>query len=316
MRMLRSLWNRLERWSLGGGRSPWRRALLSLLLLGPALAFIAYQTWRNWEQLRQYEWQVRPAFWALAFAGYTVALFCLLAGWNRIMGRLGGVTHFRKNARLYLLSGLSKRLPGFVWYMLSRALLYKDEGVPAPVSLAGSALELALLMTSGLLAYFLILPFLGQAFLEGPRLLLLLALLLLGAVLLQPAVFNRILRFFLRRLGSSVQVEVTYRDLWPLLPLYLFAWGVGGIVLYVTARSVYPLPLVALPTTMSIWAAAGTLALGISSFLIGTGVREITLTFFLTAVLPQPLAVVVALLFWLLYVLFELTWTGLVSLWR
>jgi len=312
---MRSLWNRLNQWLSGGKKSLLRRALLTAVFVVPALAFIAYQTWRNWEQLRTYTWNLRPELWVLAFGGYTVALNIELIAWNRIMARLGGMASFRRNARLYCVSNLSKRLPGVVWYLAGRALLYREEGVSASATLAGSALELAMMAATGPVVYFGVLPFTGGV-LRGWMLLAALGALIGGAVVLQPAIFNRIVAFFLRRLGSSAHIQVTYRDVLPLVPLYLVAWGIGGPVLYVVTYSIHPLPLATLPLLTSIWVASGTLTLLIGTFLLGFGVREVALSLLLTSVMPQPLPVIVALLFGLILVVSELVWTGIYSLLR
>lgn len=311
--MLRSAWERLTTWLAGGKNSLLRRALLSAVLVVPALVLIAFQTWRNWEQLRTYTWALRPELWAVAFLGYSLALNVELFAWNRMMARLGGMNSFRRNARLYCVSNLSKRLPGVVWYLAGRALLYREEGVPASVALTGSALELAMMAATGPIVYFAVLPFAGGV-LSGWMLLAAVGALVGGAVLLQPAVFNRLVAFFLRRMGSAARIEVAYRDVLPLVPLYLVAWGIGGPALYAVACSVYPLPLAVLPTITSIWVASGTLTLLISTFLFGFGVREVALSLLLTAVMPQPLPVVVALLFGVIMVVSELIWTGIYSL--
>jgi hypothetical protein len=313
--MLHTLWNRLTTWMAGDRKSLLRRVLLSAVFVVPALVFIAYQTWRNWEQLRSYTWKLRPEFWALAFLAYSVVLNIELLAWNRMMGRLGGVSRFFTNARLYCISNLSKRLPGVVWYLAGRALLYREEGVPASVTLTGSALEFALMTATGPVVYLAALPWSSGVpsswiYLAGA------GALVAMAIVLQPAIFNRITAFVLRRLGSTAQLQVTYRDVLPLVPLYLAAWLVSGVVVYAVACSVYPLPLAALPTTIGIWAACGTLTLLISTFLLGFGMREVTLSLLLTVVMPQPMPVIVALVFGLLMVLFELSWTAIFALWR
>ncbi len=321
--MWRKRWARLKEWAAARQQSRLWRVLLMGALVVPALAVIAYQTWRNWEQLRSYTWEVRPGLWAVGFGAYSVALLCELVAWNVLMGRLGGVRHFRTNGRLYCVSNLSKRLPGVVWYLAGRAMLYREEGVPAAVALSGSALELALVAATGPIAYFLALPWAAVSGFQGtgaavrpPGWMLpaAIAALVLGGVVLQPPIFNRVAAFFLRRMGSPTRVAVGYRDILPLVPLYLVAWAMGGVLLYVVARSLYPLPLGALSATLGLWAVSGTLTLLISIFLFGTGVREVTLSFLLMWLMPQPLPVVVALLFGLIVTLAELAWTAAFAL--
>jgi hypothetical protein len=293
-----------------------RRLLLSGVLLIPALAIVVYQTWRGWDQLVSYQWELDPKHWAFGFLGYSISLVFLLIAWNYLMGRLGGVKQFRTNSRLYLVSGLSKRLPGCIWYMTSRTLLYQEEGVPAPVSLAGSALELTLMATSGVVTYFLTLPFAGDFLQGGLRIVVGIALLLVGATILQPAVFNRIFGFFLRLMGSQTRVEVSYRDILPVMPLYLAAWAIGGAWLYAMISSVYQLPLETLPTIMNIWAATGTLTMLLSAILFGVGTREVALSLFLGFVIPQPIAIIVTILFGLMMTVGEFVWVGIFLLWK
>ncbi len=290
------------------------RTVLTALLLAPPLVYIGYLTWQNWGKLRQYQWELHVGPWALSFLGYSAALACLLLAWHSLIGRLGGKARFMTNARVYCLSNLPKRLPSFVWYMLGRTLLYQEAGVTASVSLTGSALELAMTATSGLLAYFLTLPLAGGILQEGWRLAVAGGLFLACVIVLQPAIFNRIVGFFLRRMGSQERVTVAYRDILALTPLYLLAWVAGGAMLYAVVGSVYPLPLQALPTAIGIWAASGTLTLMLSSFLLGFGLREVTLSIFLTALVPQHLAVIVALLFGLTFLVAEMAWTGIFAL--
>lgn len=293
-----------------------RRLLLSGVLLLPAVAVIVYQTWRGWDQLRSYQWEVQPWLWAFGFLGYSLSLVCLLVAWNYLMGRLARVTRFHTNSRLYLISGLSKHLPGCIWYMTSRTLLYQEEEVPAPVSLAGSALELTLIATSGVITYLLTLPFAGDSLQGWLRILVGLALLLVGATFVQPAVFNRIFGFFLRRMGSQTLVQVSYRDILPVIPLYLAAWAIGGGWLYAMISSVYELPVQTLPTVLNIWSASGTLTLLLSAFLFGVGSREVTLSLLLGFIMPQPIAIVVTLLFGLMMTVGELVWVGIFALWK
>ncbi len=313
--MLTSFRERALTW-LSGNRRTLLRVLLFLFLVVPAVAYIGYQTWKNWDQLVSYRWSIRPGLWALSFLAFTAALGCTLVAWSRLVGRLGVGVRFRTNARIYCLADLSKRLPGFIWYMASRVLLYQGEGVAASIPLAGSALEMALMATTGVLTYFLTLPFTGAAFSGGLRLLVAGAVLLVSAILLQPAVFNRLVGFFLRRLGSQMQVRIAYRDILPLIPVYLLAWALIGVTLYLISCAVYPLPLEVVPTMIATWAASGTLTMLISSFLFGFGTREVTLSVFLAAMMPQPIAVVVALIFSLSLLVGELIWTGIFALWR
>lgn len=277
------------------------RALGTALLVLPAVGYIAYRMVQNWGQVRASAWSFRPVWWALALPEYLLALLAVLWAWNRLVGQLTSWRHFGRNARLYCLSNLPRHIPGAIWYMAGRTFLYGQAGIPASRTLAGIALEVLLTTTAGLLTYLLTLPLAGSLGNTPLRLGLALGLLALALLVLQPPLFNRLLSFFLRRFGSREGVRVTYRGLLPPLLAYLLAWAAGGATLYAVIRSIYdPLPWQDLPAVIGIWAAAGTVGLLASTFLLGLGVREVTLGALLMALLPEERAVVVALLFWFL----------------
>lgn len=75
------------------------------------------------------------------------------------MAGIGAMPRLKVNARIYCYSTLPKRIPGVIWYIASRAQLYKEEGVARSVTILGTILETALLIISALLIYLLSLLF-------------------------------------------------------------------------------------------------------------------------------------------------------------
>lgn len=288
------------------------RALGTALLVLPAVGYIAYRMVQNWEQVRASPWSFRPAYLALALLGYLLAFSGVLWAWSHIVGQLSPLRHFAQNARLYCLSNLSRHIPGAIWYMAGRTFLYGQVGVPPSRTLAAIALEVLLTSVAGLLTYLLSLPLAGSLGAAPLRLGLALGLLAPALAFLQPPLFNRVFAFFLRRFGSREEVQITYRALLPPLLAYLLAWMFGGATLYAVIRSIYdPLPWQEIPAVVGIWAAAGTIGLLASTFLLGLGVREVALSTLLLALLPEERAVAVAVLFWLLLTGGDLVAAGL-----
>ncbi len=291
------------------------RALGTALLLLPAVGYIAYRMVQNWEQVRTSPWSFRPIYLVLALLGYLLALWGVLWAWNHIVGQLTSFRRFAQNARLYCLSNLSRHIPGAVWYMAGRTFLYGQVGVPPSRTLAAIALEFLLTTVAGLLTYLLSLPLARSLGAAPLRLGLTLGLLVLALGFLQPPLFNRVLAFFLRRSGSREEVRITYRALLPPLLAYLLAWTLGGATLYAVIRSIYdPLLWQEIPAVIGIWAAAGTIGLLASTFLLGLGVREVALGTLLLTLLPEERAIAVAVLFWFLLTGGDLVTAGLALL--
>jgi hypothetical protein len=308
--LLRRVGERLPPWAKGRAG----KVALTALLLLPAVGIIAYRTWKNWGQLMASPPVLRPVFWIPALVGYTLAVLCALWIWNRLMVVLANFRHAGQNARIYCLANLPKHIPTPIWYMASRGYLYSQVGVPPSLTLAATALEITLLVASGLTTYLLTMLLAGPGSVVPLQLGLALLLLAVAVALLQPPVFNRILALVLRRVGSTAQVHIAYRDLGPLLLAGLLAWGIGGITLSFVAQSVYPIPWAQVPTVIGYWAASSTVGILASVFIMGLGVREVALSVLLAALMPQPLAVAVAVLFWFLLTGGDLATAGIAAL--
>lgn len=287
------------------------RPLLTALFLIPALGWIAWNAYRNWGTLSSSSWTLRPGPLGLALAIFSLAFFAVLWGWGRIVGHVAGFGPFFPNARIYALSNLPRRIPGPLWYMLGRVHLYHAEGVPPSDTLVATGLEILLLITTGAVTALLAQPLSPTP--SPVRLALATGLFVFALLLLQPAIFNRIVRA-LRRTGENGPVSITYRGLgWPAFA-YFLGWLFTGMSLFLTARSVMPIPWARLPETVGLWAISGTIGLLTSLFLLGFAVREVTLSILLAAYIPQPLAVAVAVLFWFLLTAGELFWAGVFAL--
>jgi len=309
---VKATWKRFWRWFQRQSDRPLRRLLLTVLFLGPAVAVIAYRTYQNRDVLRDYAWRWRPGFWGIALLSYSLALFAVLWAWNTLMGHLTGSSRFPSNARIYCLTNLSKRIPGPFWYLLGRVYFYRAEGVRASATLAATALEQVFFALTGMMVYFLTLPFSGRV--RPLHLGVAAAIFFLALLLLQPPIFNRAARFLLRRAGSDARVQITYRLLLPVTVAYLLGWILPGLGLYGLAASIYPLPWSLLQSFVGMWAVSGTLSLLLSTVMLGSGVREVALSFLLVPYMPQPIAVVVAVLFWFIVTVGEVLWAGIFAL--
>ncbi len=233
------------------------------------------------------------------------------------MGRLAGMHSLRKNAKIYSYSILAKRLPGTYWYVAGRILLYEKEGVAKITTAAGAALELASTILSGLLMYFISLPFCLNNYLTGLPTIwrsgyLGLLIGLLGIVFLRPSLASSALNRLTRYLGKQ-EVSVTFdvKDALTWLALYSLAWIVGGVVLYLLITSLQPFSWTTIPAAINMTVAAG--LVGLVAFISpsGLGIKELTLAYLLSFYVPLPVAAVLALLFRLWVIVGDFFWAVL-----
>lgn len=311
--MNKSLIERILERPQRGTRGWWLRVAVGVALLVVSLFFLGYVLYRGRETLWDTLRQVDARLLGLAFLLYPLGLVPVSWAWHRLMARLGGCPDWHTNVRLYNLSSLPKRIPSSAWYIASRVVLYRDQGVDSALTLTATALETIWLVLSGLSIYLLSLPFGDLAgetaqtdgrlvVVAGACLALTLASPLWSPLLLRGA------RWFLARLGISVAVQLNARDVPPLLGLAGLAWVGGGVVLYVLANAVTPVPLAHLPALIGAWAAAGAVSLSAGLLVSGMGLREVTLTVLLGNLVPLPVAVAIALLFRVLLMVGEFVW--------
>jgi uncharacterized membrane protein YbhN (UPF0104 family) len=290
------------------------RICLNAIALLLVLVFLAYGVYRNWNELQEYQWTADYRYLLLAMAVYGLCFAAVLLAWHRIMAGIGAMRNVRVNARIFCYSSLPKRIPGVVWYIAGRAMLYQDEGVAPSVTVLGTILETMLLIVSGLIVYLASLLFGVSAgskrdFPPAVALLLLIPLL----AVLHPAVLNRVFGWLLRKLHYEGELGLTFKTSAGLVLTYCPAWILGGIDLYLLTNAVYPVPPRLLPAIVGAWAAAGAVSF-IASYLIqGMGVTEVTLAALLSRFLPLPVSIVVAILFRLLLTVSEVGWALLVA---
>lgn len=254
--------------------------------------------------------RVHPADLTLAVLVYSLDLALAIGGWVAVIGMLGGYWNLLDHFRIYVLTSVTRRLPGTFWYLLGRVVLYEPLGVPRGLIALAGGLEFAANIVGGLLVALLAWPLVLSG--RGVNPLMLLLPLALGAVLLNPPLVRRIVRRLTARHDVST---VRYRHLLLWVMIFAAAWAVGGVLLYVLIGAVHPLPLSTLPAIIGVWAAAGVAATLFFSFLpFGMGATELTLTALLSPFIPASEALFVAVLMRALLTICELLYAGIGAL--
>jgi glycosyltransferase 2 family protein len=264
------------------------------------LALLAWLAWRNRDTLIFY--LVGANYWRLLLAlpFYLGTIVASVIGWSFIMRSFAQPVALGTHLRIYCATLAARRLPGTIWYVGGRVILYRQLGISGLVVSLASTVELVVTTIAGITVGLFFLP-LGLSL--PPQIT---AWLLVGAVLglacLHPAVLTKIMLW----LGRPLARRFGWRDLIKWLLAYGMVWWMGGMMLaqIVGAFSVIsPQQLVYFIGAWSIAGAGGMLTVLLpSSF----GVTELALTFFLSTVLPLPLAATIAVLTRILTTLAEI----------
>jgi hypothetical protein len=290
-------------------RKPVVRRAVSGLIVILSFGYLGGVLARNWDDLVAYDWHVDYRHALLAFACYSVALGFAVLGWTLMMRHLTPVSSPSKHLKYYAYTNLLKRLPAPLLNIFGRVYFYQQEGISNSLMVTISLLEWVVIILSGLIVYLLTSPFLPlPPVWRSP--LIPTGILIIGALLVRPKTLRAVLRLFGQ---GDLPVSFGYGDLLLWVVVYSMVWGIGGLVLYVGINTVYTLPVARLPAAIGIWTVSGLIPTLMLITPVGLGLKELTLSFLLSYLMPSPLAVVVALLMRVGLVLFEIVW-GVVAL--
>ena len=297
------------RFFLTGRRGKVLSAFFLLITLGIVTSILV----GNWDLLKDYRWQLRPHWLIYTVIFFTIDL--LLAGWawHLLAGRLANYSNFRRSMKITWYANLARRMPGPVWYIASRAVLYEEEGISKTTTSLLSALEIAFFLVSGVVTTLLTLPFwVLPGALAGrlQQMWFLLPLLPLSALMVHP----RILEKVWQRVSKQEPAQrLRWRDTVAWLALYVLVWTVGALVLYTLINFFQPVPPGQLIAVVGMWTLSGSISLAGAITIHSIGLREISLALLLTQFVPAPVGVVIVIMVRLVWLIGELS-SALVSL--
>jgi len=266
------------------------RMALQVVFFAITVAIVVWVLYQNRVTLLTYPWHIQPGLLLLAFGIYAVDLTLAVWSWSNVLNRLSIVVPFREHFRIYALTLVAGRIPGAPWHIAGRAVAYGQHGISMRITGMASAIEIVLIMISGILCGFLIQPVLYS----GTMLSLWLVIPAVGLGLV--AVHPRMIGWLVRRLGKGEDSFTwTYRDSLSGLFRYLLVWLVGGGLLFYVISAIQAAPTVSVLSVIGIWGFSGGLAMIIQLSPTGFGLREITLTALLSTFMSPGLAIITAI---------------------
>jgi hypothetical protein len=289
-------------WTLGG-----------LAVLG----VLAYQIIINWDQIKELAWQLDPIYLLLGFPAYSVSLLSSAGVWawiaSRVTGRKGPLLH----ASLYAMTNVAQRLPTPIPYIGARIEAYAARGVPRRDTVTAMSLDITITITGALAASLITLPFGLPGAFQKEMYLSWLAVIPLIAVVLRPAWMFGVFKWLFAKIKREyIPPQVSPAEMLSWTGTYNLIWIFGGVLYYLLANSIFPIPPDRLPAMMNVFAVSGLTGwAGQMLFFIPTvAVRQITAAYLLSFFVPWPAAIAIALLTRLCVMAYELVWALLLGL--
>jgi len=276
--------------------SPRLRRLISFLLIAAAFAFLAREIVRNFDAVREFDWQLRPAVLALSLVALMVVLAAGVAFWALVLRSFGVRIPLLPLARTWFLANLSRYIPGVVWQFVSLAQFSGAAGLTPVLSITSLLVQMGFMLLSAAGIGVIVLPLspLGDAYPLLRDLRWLAPLALLGV---HPAVIRAMVGVLAR---VSRRTTVEWRGSWRmglvLLLLATLLWLAYGLAFFFFLRAFVPLPPTLLPAVTAIHAFA--FLVGYLAFFApaGLGFKDAALTLLLAGLLPTSVAASLAVL--------------------
>jgi hypothetical protein len=288
------------------------KQLAGIVILVGLLGFLAYNIYKNWQEIRKYPWQFDYRYLLAGFVLYTINLFATGAIWGTIITRLSGIKGYLLHIRWYCLTNLAQRLPTPIPFVGARAEVYSSLGVPRSLTLTGMSLEITITMVGALLVSIITLPFAVGEFTQllGTYWMWLFLIPILLIIIKPKWLFKITGWIFMKFHRTFSPPEIRSVDMLIWTGLFAVIWIVGGILYYLLANSIYPVPFNEVLGMINVFAISGVVGwLGQLLFFIPlVTVRQIAVAYLLSSFMPWPVAVGVALLTRLAVMIYEFMW--------
>ena len=273
--------------------------------------FIGRVIYRNWQHVREAEWELAPSYLLVSFL-LTACWFTVRPlVWSTLLKRLGYPISFRSAYLVVRRAELSRYVPGTIWQYLSRVYLAGRYGVPAAVCMAATFLETVLLILASLGPAVWNLDALLPDLARFQRILLV-AIPVGAFVLAHPRVLNLWARLLSRALKQPYrEMKMRWSTMALLWAVYLGVWVLHGLGAGVFVKGVMVIPVDRVPELASYYALAWLVAMVSVVAPAGMGIRDGVFGLLLSRLMPVGVAFTVAVAVRLWMTVLELFWTAL-----
>jgi glycosyltransferase 2 family protein len=300
--------------SLGGEGSRVRR-VLTIVLVGLTVIFIALFVATQWSRLPSIRWRFEPGW--LAVCVLALALFNAVQAqlWLWILRALGGRLGTARGWVIWSVTLLARYVPTNLALVVGRVAMAEREGVSKRVSMASTVYQIGIALTgaSAVGAYFVIaLPQLQAQ----PARFAALAIPVLGLIGLHPRIFHPLADYVLRRLGrEALPLSLPFATVVVLTLVGGVSFAIAGVGVYAFAQAIHGVAPGDAPTAIgaySVGFAASVMTVVLPG---GLGAREGVMVAALSPIMPLTVAAAVAVAVRLIQVVIEVVFAILTPLW-
>lgn len=293
------------------------KQIVGWMIVVGIFVFMGRMVWENWTQVKDtsFTFKVFPLLLSTLVFGFSY--FIQIWAWYLITVKLGIPLSPSETVRSWFYSQLGKYLPGKVWLLLGRFYFYHSKDKSKKTISIALYLETATItMAAGLIFIAGMISFEeARSFCTGYHLWWWILPFILAFCSIHPWVLEKVSNWVLLKFKKeSISLGISYYNVLWIVSICILAWLVGGIGFYLFVKSLFPVPslsILFLTGALAFSSMIGLLAIFAPS---GLGVREGTLVFLLSSIMPEAVAVILSILSRIWMTLIEIGLIGVIYL--
>ncbi|BAQ66848.1 lysylphosphatidylglycerol synthase domain-containing protein [Geminocystis sp. NIES-3709] len=284
-------------------------------ILGLTAFFIISTFYKNWQEV------INIKFTFFTFLIFFISIFLNIIGhtfsawvWTWILNLFHTKLQGLKAINIYLITNISKYLPGNVWHFLGRVKAIQSEGDSLSIATISVIIEPLLMAVSALLITLISASFGIIKINFSIIFLLILCLIITILIGIHPKIINPILTKLAKSKASNESAKLTK---YPLLPLFgeIIFLLLRGFAFLSLLMALMPVELSLIPQVLSTFSFAWLLGLIVPGSPGGIGIFEVTIiATFDSTIFPSQIVLVVIALFRISSLLAEIITAGIAFL--
>jgi len=258
--------------------------------------FLGDRLARDWSKIPWHQIHLNAPVLIASFLVMFVWMVGYSLAWKVLLAGLGERISLYSAVAVLAVSQIGKYIPGKVWYTVGRMYLAKKHGVSEAKTAVSTVMETAMSLLSAVILFGLAVTLVPRGMIPA-RVYLAFLLVPFCVVAVYPPILSRVTGLILRKLHMPVfEIRMTFRRLLGILGMYVLQWVIQGFGCYLLIRSFYPIDLSRLPMVAGAFALSWILGFIVLVSPAGLGIREGIFTFALQLVVPEPVAIIAALM--------------------
>ncbi len=270
------------------------KKILQIVILIALAAFLTVKLRKDWNTLKNYEWNVQIQFLIISFFSLIVVYLCIIKIWHLILMRLDVQLSYKKAVMIWFRTSIMKYLPGRIWNILGMILIAEREGISKTKVLLSGFVNQIFSLVSATAFSILYLHFSSEDYAISLKYLFYLLPAL--TIFCFPPILKKLIVIFTKKKGiSNNSISINGYSSLVLYFSYVGVWILYGIAFLFFTLSFVKFPVGKSYVIVSVFILSH--ILGFLSMITpgGIGVREGILTYLLNFHFPISIAIVVSI---------------------